>query len=67
MMHDPYERFNFWSHAIPAASFLGMLAAALANAIPGGVALATFCTCACITHALSALTHVYPDSHSIVS
>ena len=33
----------------------------------GGAPLALFCMCAACTHALSAITHVWPDSHSLVS
>eukprot|EP00891_Asterochloris_glomerata_P009307 jgi/Astpho2/9307/Aster-x1568 len=31
----------------------------------GGTPLALFCMCAACTHALSAITHVWPDSHSL--
>jgi len=34
--------------------------------VPGGAALAAFCCCAAATHLFSALTHVWPDSHSLV-
>lgn len=34
---------------------------------PGGPSLALFCCCAAATHLCSALTHVYPDSHSLAS
>lgn len=146
MFHDPYERINFWSHAVPGAALLALAALAswgeclgsqvsqlegrpacagagalqgrqralvqaslcgtcrrrcckvaapqpllplawcppctictaakapghgrwtvpLAGRVPGGVALAAFCCCAATTHLLSALTHVWPDSHSLV-
>lgn len=33
----------------------------------GGGALAIFCFCATCTHIFSALGHVYPDSHVLVS
>lgn len=37
-----------------------------AGLAPGGPSLALFCCCAAATHLCSALTHVYPDSHSLV-
>lgn len=43
---------------------LGALAAG--GLAPGGRALAFFCSFAAVTHLCSALTHVYPDSHTLV-
>ncbi|KAF8065666.1 NAA20 [Scenedesmus sp. PABB004] len=61
--HDPYERINFWSHALPGAVLLLLGLAAHAGVARGGDALAVFCCCAATTHLLSALTHVWPDDH----
>ena len=38
----------------------------LFGATAGGLTLATFCFCAATTHILSAMGHVYPDSHLLV-
>ncbi|KAL4855410.1 hypothetical protein ACK3TF_003957 [Chlorella vulgaris] len=65
MFHDPYERINFWSHALPGTFLLLLAALAAAGLCPGGAALSTFGCCAATTHLCSALTHIYPDSHSI--
>jgi hypothetical protein len=35
--------------------------------VPGGFALSGFCFCAAMTHGSSALTHVWPDDHFLVS
>lgn len=66
ILHDPYERTNFWSHFVPGVLLLLMAAAASAALIPGHHALAVWGVCSGSTHLLSALTHVYPDSHSLV-
>ncbi|KAI8469081.1 MAG: hypothetical protein J3K34DRAFT_290332 [Monoraphidium minutum] len=65
VFHDPYERVNFWSHAVPGAALLAGAAAAAAGTAPGGPVLALFCACAAVTHCFSALTHVWPDSHGL--
>jgi predicted membrane channel-forming protein YqfA (hemolysin III family) len=61
-MHDPYERVNFWSHAVPAVAFAAVAAAAMAA---GDTTIALFAVCAAVTHVCSAATHVWPDSHAI--
>eukprot|EP00879_Flechtneria_rotunda_P024922 GHRR01026449.1.p1 GENE.GHRR01026449.1~~GHRR01026449.1.p1 ORF type:complete len:228 (+),score=48.55 GHRR01026449.1:807-1490(+) len=63
VFHDPYERINFWSHFIPGTTFFVTGFLARHAFVPGGAALWVFCCCAAITHLLSALTHVWPDSH----
>ena len=65
VFHDPYERVNFWSHAVPGALLSALSAAAALGAARGGAPLAAFCACAAVTHLLSALTHVWPDSHAL--
>ncbi|KAL4452780.1 hypothetical protein ABPG75_008442 [Micractinium tetrahymenae] len=65
VFHDPYERINFWSHAVPGVALLALAALASWGRVPGGAALAAFCCCAATTHLFSALTHVWPDSHSL--
>lgn len=62
VFHDPYERINFWTHAIPGLAFLCL---GIVNALLPQQAMALFSLCAAATHCFSALTHVYPDSHSI--
>lgn len=59
VLHDPYERINFWSHAVPAVAFCAVAAAT------GDATLALFAVCAAVTHACSAATHVWPDSSAI--
>lgn len=65
VFHDPYERINFWSHAIPGAAFISISIAhfCLQTTIPCPVAL--FAIFAAVTHGFSALTHIYPDDHAI--
>ncbi|PSC74139.1 adiponectin receptor 1b [Micractinium conductrix] len=63
--HDPYERINFWSHAVPGVALLALATLATGGRVPGGGALAAFCCCAAATHLCSALTHIWPDSHSL--
>ena len=52
-------------HAEPEVSPCRIVAAC--GGSDGGAPLALFCMCAACTHALSAITHVWPDSHSLVS
>lgn len=66
VLHDPYERVNFWSHAVPGVAFLLLGLSALSHLVAGGPPLFIYSCCASITHLFSALTHVYPDSHSLV-
>ena len=66
MLHDPYERVNFWSHAVPGLLFVLLAGLCFLGALPGGAALAVYGCCTGATHLLSALTHVYPDSHMLV-
>jgi hypothetical protein len=66
MFHDKYERINFWSHAVPGLLFLAAAWLCRRGALPGGPALAVFAACTASTHLISALTHVYPDSHFVV-
>lgn len=63
--HDAYEGINFWSHAIPAALLLCVALYYALNQAPGGGVMIVFALCSFATHAFSALTHVYPDSHAI--
>jgi predicted membrane channel-forming protein YqfA (hemolysin III family) len=66
VFHDEYERINCWSHGLPATGFASLVFMHFFFAqthIPWVVAL--FAVCAFTTHFFSALTHVYPDSHSI--
>jgi predicted membrane channel-forming protein YqfA (hemolysin III family) len=65
VLHDKYERVNFWSHAAPGSAFATLAAAAATGAAAGGAPLALFGACAAATHLLSALTHVWPDSHAL--
>lgn len=65
VFHDPYERVNVWSHSVPGAVFLTLALVALIGGNDGGWPLAIFGFCAACTHLLSALTHVYPDSHAL--
>lgn len=74
-LHDPYERINVWSHALPGLAFLALGLFSLSGLAPEGALprtdgrrawthdpLGAFCLCAATTHLLSALTHVWPDS-----
>lgn len=61
--YDEYERVNIWSHTIPGLAFLALGLTSLLQVCAGGGTLAIFCFCAACTHILSALGHVYPDSH----
>ena len=63
--HDPYERINFWSHAVPAIFLLWIALYYMLKKVPSGAVMVVFALCSCTTHAFSALTHVYPDSHAI--
>ena len=67
IFHDRYERINFWSHAVPGVLFLVLGGLALAGLVPGAAALFVYTCCTAVTHLSSALTHVYPDSHLLVS
>lgn len=60
---DPYERINFWSHAVPAT---GLLVLGLRGWLRGELSVALYCGCAAVTHGLSALTHVFPESVALV-
>ncbi|GMH42013.1 hypothetical protein BSKO_09932 [Bryopsis sp. KO-2023] len=62
VFYDPYERVNVWSHGLPGAIFALMGIVSLFN---GAFPLSYFCFSAALTHTLSALTHVYPDDHSL--
>ena len=67
MFHDEYERVNFWSHAVPGVLFLVLGALALQGIVPGALPLFVYTCCTGTTHLTSAATHVYPDSHLLVS
>lgn len=61
--YDRYERINVWSHTIPGIAFLALGLVSFGGGTCGGKTLGLFCLCATLTHILSALGHVYPDSH----
>ena len=67
VFHDEYERVNFWSHAVPGVLFLLLGALALRGLVPGALPLFVYTCCTGTTHLTSAATHVYPDSHLLVS
>jgi len=63
VLHDPYERVNFWSHFLPGLAFITLGVAAYNNLVLGGQALVIFCAAATTTHICSAITHIWPDDH----
>jgi len=65
VFHDPYERINFWSHAIPGAAFVMIAVAYFCFQTTIPFAIAVFAIFAAVTHGFSALTHIYPDDHAI--
>jgi predicted membrane channel-forming protein YqfA (hemolysin III family) len=65
VLHDPYERINFWSHFLPGVAFSILSLCSFLGMIHGGTTLSLFTACATTTHLLSALTHVWPDNHAL--
>ncbi|KAG1656019.1 hypothetical protein FOA52_005647 [Chlamydomonas sp. UWO 241] len=65
VLHDPYERVNFWSHFLPGCVLVVLGVCALLGSFSGGTPMAVFCACAATTHLLSAVTHVWPDDHAL--
>jgi predicted membrane channel-forming protein YqfA (hemolysin III family) len=65
VFHDPYERINFWSHALPGAAFLLIAVAHFCFQTTIPFAIGLFSIFAAVTHGFSALTHVFPDDHTI--
>ena len=65
VFHNSYERINFWSHALPAAAFAVLVVLHVSGQPEIPMTVALFAAFAFITHGFSALTHVYPDNHSI--
>eukprot|EP00197_Chlamydomonas_leiostraca_P005473 CAMPEP_0202864134 /NCGR_PEP_ID=MMETSP1391-20130828/4499_1 /ASSEMBLY_ACC=CAM_ASM_000867 /TAXON_ID=1034604 /ORGANISM="Chlamydomonas leiostraca, Strain SAG 11-49" /LENGTH=237 /DNA_ID=CAMNT_0049543847 /DNA_START=126 /DNA_END=839 /DNA_ORIENTATION=- len=63
VLHDPYERVNFWSHFLPGVALVVLGLLGWFNLTIGGLPLVIFCGGAAMTHLLSALTHVWPDDH----
>eukprot|EP00887_Chlorella_sp_A99_P003363 scaffold26.g3363.t1 len=65
VLHDPYERINFWTHFAPGVLLLLLAALGAGGAVSGGRALAVWGVCSGATHVFSSLGHVYPDSHAL--
>ncbi|KAK9807694.1 hypothetical protein WJX72_006304 [[Myrmecia] bisecta] len=63
--HDPYERVNVWSHGVPGLLFLVLGLLSSFGWGDGSKTLAVFSVCAACTHLLSAITHIFPDSHQL--
>ena len=59
---DPYERINFFSHAVPGLVLFALLVARVAGAVPGGWPLTLHLAVTTYAHFASALTHLSPDS-----
>lgn len=60
---DPYERVNFWSHSVPA---VGLAILCALGFLHGSPSVTVYAACAATTHGMSALTHVFPESRTLV-